>query len=144
MERAETPDVAMSEIFEAIVRQTPEAIVFADRAGVIRVWNQGAASVFGFSEAEAVGQSRDLIVPERFRRAHWEGYQRAIAEGHPRLGAHIRTTRSLHKDGRKLYVEMSFGIVTRADGASVGSVAVARTSTSSQHITERGAPTAQP
>ena len=56
--------------FRHIVDQTPDAVIFADYDGVIRVWNGGAEAVFGFSAAEAVGSSLDIIIAERFRRAH--------------------------------------------------------------------------
>lgn len=116
-------------VFESIVRQTPEAIVFADRQGVIRVWNAGAQTLFGFSAAEAIGQSLDIIIPERFRERHWVGYHKAIEDGHTHDNG-IRTTRSAHKDGRKLYVALSFAVVADENGDIIGSVAVGRDQTS--------------
>ncbi|NRF71275.1 PAS domain S-box protein [Aquincola sp. S2] len=121
--------------FRHIVDQTPDAVIFADSDGVIRVWNGGAEAVFGFSAAEAVGSSLDIIIAERFRRAHWEGYHRAMANGHTRHGAQVRTTRAIHKDGRKLYVELSFGVVVDEEGAALGSVAVGRDGTA-RHVSE--------
>lgn len=113
-------------LFEAIVEQIPDAVIFADRDGVIRVWNRGAEAVFGFGAHEAVGQSLDLIIPQRLRPAHWEGFRRALDNGHTRYGNQVRTTRSTHRDGRTLYVDLSFGLVTDAAGAVVGAVAVGR------------------
>lgn len=113
-------------IFQALVEQAPDAIVFADRDGIIRIWNAAAEAVFGFGADEALGQSLDLIVPERFRHAHWEGFRRAMASGRTRAGDPVRVTRSLHKLGRKLYVEISFGLVKDTTGAVIGSVAVGR------------------
>jgi PAS domain S-box-containing protein len=112
--------------YAAIIQQAPDAVIYIDREGVIRVWNRGAESVFGYTADEAVGQSVDLIVPERFRPAHWAGFRRAVETGHTRPGDPVRTTRSTHKDGRKLYIEISFGLVTGEDGSVVGSVAVGR------------------
>jgi PAS domain S-box-containing protein len=123
-------------LFKAIVEQTLDAIVFADRNGVIQVWNRGAELVFGFGRAEAVGLSLDLIIPERFRRAHWEGFRRAIESGHTRPGDPVRTTRAIHKDGRKLYLDLSFGIVTGETGAVIGAVAVGR-DCSARHLAQR-------
>lgn len=117
------PDAAL---YEAVVRQSLEAIVLADRDGVIRIWNRGAEALFGYTEAEAVGRSLDVIIPERFRAAHWAAYGKAIESGRVRHEGQIRTTRATHKDGRRLYVDMSFGLVTGGDGAVVGSVAMAR------------------
>jgi PAS domain S-box-containing protein len=115
--------------FQNIVAQIPDAVIFADAGGVIRVWNGGAEAVFGFSAAEVVGGSLDIIIPERFRRAHWEAYGKAMASGHTRNGAQVRTTRAIHKDGRRLYVELSFGVVVDQAGAVLGSVAVGRDDT---------------
>jgi PAS domain S-box-containing protein len=111
---------------EAIVAQTPDAIVFADREGVIRLWNRGAEVLFGFAASEVVGASLDIIIPERFRAAHWSGFRRAVAAGQVRHGARVRTTRALHRFGHKLYVELSFALVHDASGAVIGSVAVGR------------------
>ena len=113
-------------LFEAIVEQTPEAIIFADCDGWVQVWNRGAEAVFGFSAAEVIGCSLDVIIPERFRRAHWEGFRQAIASGCTQHGSHVRTTRATHKLGHRLYVDLSFGLVTNAAGSVIGSVAVGR------------------
>ena len=50
-----------------IVEDSPVAILYADRDGKIRLWNAGAEAMFGYTAAEALGQSLDLIVPERQR-----------------------------------------------------------------------------
>ena len=111
---------------ERIVAQSTEAIVYADRDGLIRVWNPGAEALFGFGADEALGRSLDIIIPEHLRAAHWAAFQRAIAAGHTRHGGQIRTTRAVHRNGDKLYVDMSFGIVLGADGRAIGSTAIAR------------------
>jgi PAS domain S-box-containing protein len=110
----------------AIVRQAWEAVIFADRDGRIRLWNLGAETMFGHSADEAIGASLDIIVPERFRSAHWSGFHKAIESGHTRHGGEVRTTRALHKDGRKLYVELSFGLITTPAGEVAGSLAIGR------------------
>lgn len=122
--------------FEAIVEQTPDAIIFADCDGMIRVWNRGAETVFGFSAAEVIGSSLDVIVPERFRRAHWEGFHQAIERGHTQHGGQVRTTRSIHKLGHTLYVDLSFGLVKNNAGAVIGSVAVGR-DCSARYLSEK-------
>ena len=72
---------AIAELYRAIGESTSDAIIFADRDGLIRLWNRGAERLFGFSAAEAVGQSLDIISPERLRRAHWEAFDRSLATG---------------------------------------------------------------
>jgi PAS domain S-box-containing protein len=124
-------------LFQAIVEQAPDAIIFADRAGAIRVWNRGAEAVFGYGAAEVLGNSLDVIIPERLRRAHWEGFRRAIDSGQTKYGDRVLTTRSVHKDGSKLYVDLSFGLIRNEVGAIAGALAVGRDCTA-RHI-ERAA-----
>lgn len=117
------------DLHASIVEQTSDAVIFADRGGVIRIWNTSAEAVFGFSAAEAIGQRLDLIIPERLREAHWKAFDHAIETGRTRLGRRSLITRSLHKTGEKRYVDMSFAVVRDATGAVVGSVAIARDAT---------------
>jgi len=116
----------MGPLGELIVDQMAEALVYANREGVIERWNAGAAAMFGYSAAEALGQRLDMMIPEHLRAAHWRGFDAAIANGSTRLGGRPTVTRGQHKSGQKLYVEMSFALVSDADGAVLGSVAVAR------------------
>ena len=116
-------------LFQAIVEQAPDAIIFADRGGAIRVWNSGAETVFGYTAAEVLGKSLDVIIPERLRGAHWEGFRRAIETGQTKHGNRVLTTRSIHKNGSKLYVDLSFGLVSDEAGAVIGAIAVGRDGT---------------
>ena len=106
-----------------------EAVIHADRQGLIALWNPAAETMFGFSTAEAIGQSLDIIIPERLREAHWRGFHAAIASGRTRLNGRPTVTRALHKSGATLYVEMSFAMVCATSGEVIGSVAVARDAT---------------
>ena len=63
------------------------AIIYADAQGRIRFWNQAATRIFGFSEAEGLGESLDLIIPERLRARHWQGYEHVMQGGESRYGA---------------------------------------------------------
>ncbi|HET8944231.1 MAG TPA: PAS domain S-box protein [Dehalococcoidia bacterium] len=121
----------MLELSETLLRQAPDAVIFADTEGVIASWNAAAERIFGFAEAEAVGQSLDIIVPERFREAHWKGYRRALAAGDTKYSGQALPTRSERKDGETIYVELTFAIVRDQAGAVTGALAHAR------DITER-------
>ena len=111
---------------QAIVEQAPEAIIFADREGAIRLWNHGAEIVFGHAAADVMGQSLDIIIPERLRRAHWDGFNHAISTGQQKYVNRVLTTRSMHKNGTKLYVDLSFALVRDEAGTVVGALAVGR------------------
>lgn len=120
------PEQARGVLAQAIVDQAPDAIIFADMHGIIGLWNRGAERIFGYPTAEALGASLDLIIPERFRRAHWEGFHRAIDTGRTRYADRVLTTRSAHRDGSRLYVDLSFGLVTDDRGAILGALAIGR------------------
>ena len=111
---------------EAIVEHIAEAVIYADREGIIQRWNMAAVLMFGFGADEAIGQSLDLMIPEHLRAAHWRGFNAAMNTGALRLNGRATLTRGLHKSGRKLYIEMSFAMVRGEADAVQGSVAVAR------------------
>jgi PAS domain S-box-containing protein len=113
------PEQATSDLCVAIVEYSSDALIFADRQGVIRLWNPSAQALFGFSAHEAIGQSLDLIIPERLRAAHWKGFDQALEGGRTKYGRRAMITRSI-------YVDMSFAITRDAAGQVVGSVAIAR------------------
>ncbi|ODS98533.1 MAG: histidine kinase [Lautropia sp. SCN 69-89] len=111
---------------EAMLEQLPDAVVASDREGIIRVWNAAAAKLFGYAADEAIGQSLDLIIPERLREAHWKGYYAALAAGATRHSGKPLATRAVPKSGERLYVAMQFGVLHDAAGRPWGAVAVAR------------------
>lgn len=111
---------------EALVESLADAVIFADSAGLIRRWNPGAQAVFGYSEDEVLGQSLDVIIPERLRPGHWAGFNAAIQSGTMKHGRESMTTKSIHKDGRDLYLDLSFALVRDVSGQVLGAVAVAR------------------
>jgi PAS domain S-box-containing protein len=119
----------ISSLGERIVDQIADAVIYADRSGTIRRWNQAAAALFGYSAAEAVGQNLDLIIPEHLRPQHWRGFEGAVNTGVMKLEGRPTLTRAAQKGGGKLYVEMSFALVKDVDGSPLGSVAVARNAT---------------
>jgi PAS domain S-box-containing protein len=118
---------AGAELFQLIVEGTPDGVLYADREGRIQLWNAGAERIFGFTAAEAVGQSLDLIVPERLRGRHWDGWDRTMASGVTRYGAgDLLAVPALHKDGRQLSIEFSIQLLRAADGTIAGSAAILR------------------
>jgi PAS domain S-box-containing protein len=56
------------------------AVIETDTEGVIRRWDAGAESLFGYAAGEALGRPVDLIIPEHLRAAHWAGFHRAMAQ----------------------------------------------------------------
>jgi adenylylsulfate kinase len=111
-----------------VMEQAPDALIFADREGVIRIWNAQAQALFGYAADEVTGKSLDVIIPEHLRAAHWRGYHQAIATGQTRLEGKPMLTRAMHKNGGKLYVELAFGIVSDERQGVTGAVATGRKS----------------
>jgi PAS domain S-box-containing protein len=112
-----------------ILRSMPEALIYCNREGIIEIWNSGAEKAFGWTAAEAVGQSLDLIIPERMRKAHWDGFNQAIARGGVKPGRTSMITRSLHKTQEFVYVDVSFEMVRDESGQIIGSMAIGRDAT---------------
>jgi PAS domain S-box-containing protein len=95
---------------------SPDAILIADREGKVRYWNPAAVRVFGFSAAEALGASMDLIIPERLRGRHWDGWETTMRTRVTRYGeGQLLAVPALHKDGRQLSIEFSIQLLK--DGA---------------------------
>ncbi len=116
-----------SSLAESILEQIGDAVIYADDKGTITRWNYAAATLFGYSAAEALGQNLDLIIPEHLRAAHWRGFEAAMTNGVMKLQGRPTVTRATHQTGRRLYVEMTFALVKgQAGGAAHGAVAVAR------------------
>ena len=114
----------------AAVLHGSDAIVACDPDGIIRFWNGGAVRIFGFAASEAIGQSLDIIIPERLRARHWDGYRRTIRTGQSRYGdGALLSVPGQRKDGAPLSIE--FTIVTMTDGQTriAGIVAVMRDAT---------------
>ena len=112
---------------ERLVSGMSDAIVYADAEGVIRVWNRGATRIFGFAEAEALGRSLDVIIPENLRERHWDGFNRTMRTGESRYQAGaLLAVPAVRKDGSRISIE--FTIVPFQDdaGRMVGIAAVMR------------------
>ena len=109
-----------------LIEHAPDAIIFADGGGVIRLWNHGAETIFGHRAEEAIGQTLDLIVPEPHRAAHWAGFSRAVERGRFASDEVLLTSRALTKGGRAIAVELSAAIVRDPSGQVTGIVSIGR------------------
>jgi PAS domain S-box-containing protein len=114
-------------IAEAVLSSRAEAIIAANRNGAITFWNPGAERLFGHTAASALGQSLDLIIPERLRARHWEGFHHVIESGQSRYGeADVLSVPAVRADGTTLSIE--FTVVPLKDEAQriTGMVAIIR------------------
>lgn len=109
-----------------IVTDSSDAIMFSDREGIIRLWNSGAEKMFGFTAAEAIGQSLDLIIPENLRGRHWDGYYRVMESGISRYSTDLLSAPALQKGGSRISTEFSMVMVKDGAGKMLGVAAIIR------------------
>jgi PAS domain S-box-containing protein len=115
-----------SELCRRIVEGAGDAVLYAGRDGRIAFWNAGAEALFGWTAAEAVGQSMDLIIPERLRGRHWEGWDQVMSTGVTRYGKDLLAVPAARKDGSPLSIEFTIQLVRDPSGAVVGASAIIR------------------
>ncbi|HEX9071887.1 MAG TPA: PAS domain S-box protein [Pseudolabrys sp.] len=113
-------------LYRQIVETAGDAIIFADRDGIIRLWNRAAEGIFGYKEKEAVGQSLDLIIPERQRELHWKGYGRAMLDGVTKYGSETLSVPAVTKDGERISIEFTIALLRDGEGKVLGPAAVVR------------------
>ena len=115
--------------FSAFVQAASDAIIAADAAGKIIFWNAAAMRIFGFSEAEALGQSLDLIIPERFRARHWEGYRQVMSTGKSKYVAEVLRVPARDKEGRPLSIAFTVTLIGSSKEGGRVIAAIARDET---------------
>ena len=118
--------------FEQLVAVIGDAVVISDASGAITLWNPAAERMFGFTQEEALGNSLDLIIPERLRGRHWSGYEKTMATGETRYGHDVLRVPAVHKDGRSLSIAFTVALLhsARPERSVTGIVAVIRDETS--------------
>ena len=107
-----------------IVEKAADAIIFADKEGIIRLWNSGAESIFGYSADEVLSQSLDLIVPEKLRDRHWEGYRRVMATGKTKYGKETLAVPATKKGDNRISIEFTIVLLTNDSGEPLGTAAI--------------------
>ena len=115
--------------YEHLVEGIGDAVVVSDASGAINLWNPAAERLFGFTQAEALGNSLDLIIPERLRERHWVGYGKTMASGETRYGHDLLRVPAVHKDGRALSIAFTVGLLYGPQREVVGIAAVIRDET---------------
>jgi PAS domain S-box-containing protein len=113
----------------ALVAAAGDAIILADTAGTIRLWNPAAERIFGFSPSEVLGASLDLIIPERLRARHWAGYREVMRTGQTRYGADVLRVPAMRKDGSRISIAFTVALLRGPDGQVSGIAAIVRDET---------------
>lgn len=111
----------------ALINDIPDAVIYADRDGIIQFWNAGAARIFGFLPEEALGQNLDIIIPTRLRQRHWDGYRHMMETGLSRHGPEeLLSTPAQTKLGATISIQFTVTPVLKEDETIVGIVALLR------------------
>ena len=112
-------------IAQSLLVMRSDAIIAANRDGVICFWNPGAERIFGYLRGDAIGRSLDLIIPDRLRQRHWDGYRATIATGRSRYGeGDLLSVPALHKNGTTISVEFTIVSLKNESGAMIGMAAI--------------------
>ncbi|CAN7585947.1 PAS domain-containing protein [Variovorax paradoxus] len=115
--------------FKQLVEGAGDAIMVCDAQGAITLWNRAAERIFGFTEAEALGQSLDMIIPQRQRQRHWDGYHKTMETGITKYGADLLRVPALHKDGHTLSIAFTVSMLFSQSREVTGIVAIVRDET---------------
>jgi len=118
--------MTQADLCQRIFEHTQEAIIYADREGLIRLWNEGAKGMFGYEDKEAIGQSLDLIIPDRLRTRHWQGYRHVMETGVTRYGSETLAVPAVRKDGQRLSIEFTIVLMQDPNGNPIGTAALIR------------------
>lgn len=111
-------------LYRRIVEQSPIAFLYVDHEGVIRLWNAGAEQMFGHTEAEALGRSMDMIIPEKHRPRHWEGWNKVMHTGVTKYGRDVLAVPALRKDGTRISIEFNIVLMKDEAGKVLGAAAM--------------------
>ena len=110
-----------------LVEKAADAFLFADTEGIIRLWNASAEAMFGYPAEEALGQSLDLIIGERLRARHWEGWGQVMATGNSRYGSRdLLAVPAVRKDGSQISCEFTISMIKDENGRLLGLGAILR------------------
>jgi PAS domain S-box-containing protein len=112
--------------FQALVVSVGDGIMASDAQGLITLWNPACVRMFGFTEADALGKSLDLIIPQRQQKPHWDGYHKTMETGKTKYGNDVLRVPAVHKDGHTLSIAFTVSMLHTADGAVSAIVAVIR------------------
>lgn len=104
----------------ALVESSQDAIICVDLDRAITSWNAAAERMFGYTEAEVVGQPLTILVPSEQRNEYSHILERLTAEGRVE---HFETKR-VTKTGKLLDVSLTIGPIRDSVGKLIGGSAI--------------------
>ena len=115
-----------ADAFAELVDSMGDAVVVADAGGRIAYWNGSAERMFGWPSEEAVGQTLDLIIPERLRQRHWDGSHNVMETGETRYGHDLLRVPAVRRSGERMSIAFTVCLLHDGDGPPGGIAAVIR------------------
>jgi len=100
----------------AIIQTATDAIVTTGAAGTIVAWNPAAERMFGYTEAEVIGQPLTLLIPQRYQDGHLSGINRVQAGGERRMVGRTVELHGLAKSGSEFPFEFSLSEWETSEG----------------------------
>lgn len=100
-------------ILKQLYDNTSDGILFCDKEGIIRMWNKGCEKIFGFTTIEAEGSNLDIIIPEKYRKRHWNGFFESVETAKTKYAEKLLSVPALTKSGN--IISIAFSIVMVKD-----------------------------
>jgi PAS domain S-box-containing protein len=114
----------------ALVTAVGDAIMVCDAQGTITLWNPACERMFGHTEAEVLGKSMDMIIPERLRKRHWDGYHKTMETGITKYGHDVLRVPAVDKQGNSLSIAFTVAMLYAEDGKVSAIASIIRDETS--------------
>ena len=114
----------------ALVAAVGDAVMVCDAQGAILLWNPACERLFGHTEAEVLGKTMDMIIPERLRKRHWEGYEKTMATGITKYGHDVLRVPAVDKQGRTMSIAFTVAMLHSPEGKVSAIAAIIRDETS--------------
>jgi PAS domain S-box-containing protein len=97
------------ERYRTITETASDAIITIDEASRVLFVNRAAEKVFGYGAGEMTGQPLTMLMPDYLRHVHEAGLKRYVETGRRHISWEGVEVPGLHKDGREIPLEVSFG-----------------------------------
>jgi PAS domain S-box-containing protein len=111
-----TVERVADEVLAVLIESADDAVIVADASGAIRYWNSASEAMFGHSREDAVGASLDIIIPEKLRDRHWDGYRRVMATGETDYAGRMLAVPAVRADGSRISVEFTVTLLRDSAG----------------------------
>ncbi len=109
-----TDSITQQEQFtQVILNNVHDAIIIINNLGEIVYWNNSAHKLFGWSIDEVRGKNLgNLIVPQRYRKSHFEGISRFLHTQKGKILGEIIEIEAMHKNGKELSVNLTISNIS--------------------------------